>query len=74
MHRWWLDRMTVADHQAVEKLVFFWHGYWATSIRKVGSPQLMLAQHRTIRHSADVAALAARWSSILPWSTGWTAS
>ncbi|MFI9644073.1 DUF1800 family protein [Micromonospora sp. NPDC051925] len=25
--RWWLDRMTVADHQATEKLIFFWHGH-----------------------------------------------
>ncbi len=58
LNRWWLDRMTVADHQAVEKLVFFWHGHWATSITKVKSPQLMLAQHRTIRQAGDVAALA----------------
>src|SRR5262245_36737421 len=47
--RWWLDRMTVASHQAVERLVFFWHGHWATSVTKVKSPQLMLAQHRTLR-------------------------
>jgi len=58
LSRWWLDRMTVADHQAAEKLVFFWHGHWATSITKVKSPQLMLAQHRTIRQAGDVAALA----------------
>jgi uncharacterized protein (DUF1800 family) len=50
--RWWLDRMTVADHQAHEKLLFFWHGHWATSIRGVGSPQFMLAQHDKIRSSA----------------------
>jgi uncharacterized protein (DUF1800 family) len=58
LSRWWLDRMTVADHQGLEKLVFFWHGHWATSITKVKSPQLMLAQHRTIRRAGDVAALA----------------
>ncbi|GAA4701250.1 DUF1800 domain-containing protein [Phytohabitans rumicis] len=51
--KWWLDRMTVADHQAVEKLLFFWHGHWATSIEKVRSPALMLAQHRTLRQSRD---------------------
>lgn len=56
--RWWLDRLTVADHQATEKLVFFWHGHWATSIRKVGSPQFMLAQHQKIRSSPDVRVMA----------------
>lgn len=56
--RWWLDRMTVADHQVHEKLVFFWHGHWATSIRKVGSPQFMLAQHRKIRSSPDFRVMA----------------
>lgn len=49
INRWWLDRMTVAGHQSVEKLLFFWHGHWATSVTKVKSPQLMLAQHRTLR-------------------------
>lgn len=58
--RWWLDRMTVADHQANEKLLFFWHGHWATSIRKVGSPQFMLAQHMKIRASADFRTMARR--------------
>src|SRR6266536_5265522 len=32
---WWLDRLTQADHQFREKLTFFWHGHWATSIQKV---------------------------------------
>ncbi|GIH04538.1 hypothetical protein Rhe02_26050 [Rhizocola hellebori] len=58
LHRWWLDRVTVANRQAVEKLVFFWHGHWATSIRKFGSPQWMLAQHQKIRESADFGAMA----------------
>ena len=51
--RWWLDRMTVADHQALEKLVYFWHGHWATSVDKVRSPQLMLVQNRTLRRARD---------------------
>ncbi|MFI7550296.1 DUF1800 family protein [Micromonospora sediminimaris] len=55
---WWLDRMVVASHQAVEKLVFFWHGHWATSVKKVRSPQLMLKQHRTLRYAADFTAMA----------------
>ncbi|MGC4768720.1 DUF1800 domain-containing protein [Micromonospora sp. DT44] len=56
--RWWLDRMTVADHQAVEKLVFFWHGHWATSVAKVRSPQLMLGQLHAFRGARDFAELA----------------
>jgi uncharacterized protein (DUF1800 family) len=56
--QWWLDRMTVASHQVHEKLVFFWHGHWATSVTKVKSPQLMLAQHRTLRQARDFAEMA----------------
>ncbi|MGI5150290.1 DUF1800 domain-containing protein [Plantactinospora sp. CA-294935] len=56
--RWWVDRMTVASHQAVEKLIFFWHGHWATSIKKVRSPQLMMVQHRTFRQSTDFVTMA----------------
>jgi uncharacterized protein (DUF1800 family) len=46
---WWLDRMVAADHQLAEKLVFFWHGHWATSVEKVGDPGLMLIQQQTFR-------------------------
>jgi uncharacterized protein (DUF1800 family) len=58
--RWWLDRMTVANHQAVERLLFFWHGHWATSVTKVKSAQLMLTQHRTLRDAPDFAAMTQR--------------
>ena len=58
--RWWLDRMTVANQHALEKLHFFWHGHWATSIDKVKSPQLMLRQHLTIRSARDIRDLAHR--------------
>lgn len=60
INRWWLDRMTVANHQAVEKLQFFWHGHWATAVTKVKSPQLMLRQYRTIREATDFAVMARR--------------
>lgn len=46
---WWVDRMVAADHQLTEKLVFFWHGHWATSVQKVKSAALMLAQQETFR-------------------------
>jgi uncharacterized protein (DUF1800 family) len=47
---WWLDRMVAADHQLAERLVFFWHGHWATSIQKVNDPGLMLLQQQTFRN------------------------
>src|SRR5512139_2745017 len=31
VEQWWLTRMVSAQHQFSEKLVFFWHGHWATS-------------------------------------------
>ncbi|WP_033339163.1 DUF1800 domain-containing protein [Catenuloplanes japonicus] len=59
--RWWMDRMTAANHQGIEKLVFFWHGHWATSIRKVIRPSLMQIQLRTLRASGhDVRDMAHR--------------
>jgi uncharacterized protein (DUF1800 family) len=45
---WWLDRMVQADHQAHEKLTFFWHGHWATSVQKVQFPQVMLAHQQKL--------------------------
>ncbi|MEU8819359.1 DUF1800 domain-containing protein [Actinoplanes sp. NPDC048796] len=45
--RWWLGRL--AGGGAAEKLTFFWHGHWATSVRKVRSAQLMLGQQATLR-------------------------
>jgi uncharacterized protein (DUF1800 family) len=46
---WWLDRMVAADDQLGEKLVFFWHGHWATSVQKVRSAVLMRGQLDTMR-------------------------
>ncbi len=40
---WWLDRMLRTQHPLAEKMAFFWHGHFATSIRKVPA-QLMVAQ------------------------------
>jgi uncharacterized protein (DUF1800 family) len=50
--RWWVDRMTQADHQLLEKLTFFWHGHWATSAQKVQVAQLMLQQRQTLSDTA----------------------
>ncbi|GII23935.1 DUF1800 domain-containing protein [Planosporangium mesophilum] len=45
---WWLDRMVQADHQLREKLTFYWHGHWATSVEKVRDAHLMLTQQQTL--------------------------
>ncbi|MEV4641847.1 DUF1800 domain-containing protein [Actinoplanes sp. NPDC049548] len=45
---WWLTRMA-SEPGAAEKLTFFWHGHWATSVRKVRSAALMLGQQQTLR-------------------------
>jgi uncharacterized protein (DUF1800 family) len=46
---WWLARMTAAARPWTEKRTFFWHGHFATSIQKVDSAALMLAQNQTLR-------------------------
>jgi uncharacterized protein (DUF1800 family) len=45
----WLTRMITTPNQFPEKLVFFWHGHWATSVEKVGSVALMRRQLETFR-------------------------
>jgi uncharacterized protein (DUF1800 family) len=46
---WWLDRMVASSTQYQEKLIFFWHGHWATSNEKVDSAPLMLMQQDVFR-------------------------
>lgn len=40
---WWLDRMLRTKHPFVEKMALFWHGHFATSMRKV-PPELLIRQ------------------------------
>lgn len=46
---WWLNRMVAADRPFPERMTWFWHGHFATSVRKVGSAALMLDQNETQR-------------------------
>ncbi len=46
---WWLDRMALADNALVEKMTWFWHGHWATSIGKVEYALPMYIQNQTLR-------------------------
>ena len=49
---WWLDQMVQGDNQLQEKLIWFWHGHWATSIGKVNYALPMYKQHQTFRRYA----------------------
>ncbi|MBT8239924.1 MAG: DUF1800 domain-containing protein [Acidimicrobiia bacterium] len=49
---WWLEQMAFSPDPLTERLTWFWHDHFATSIRKVRAPYLMWLQHRTIRRLA----------------------
>jgi uncharacterized protein (DUF1800 family) len=49
---WWLDRMVVANHPLTERMTWFWHGHWATSVSKVLYPLTMQKQNNTLRQYA----------------------
>lgn len=46
---WWIDRMAASTTPGREKLTWYWHGHFATSNEKVGSPLLMAMQSDTFR-------------------------
>ena len=46
---WWLDRMALSDHGLSERMTWFWHGHWATSIQKLNYPLPMFNQNKTLR-------------------------
>jgi uncharacterized protein (DUF1800 family) len=47
--QWWVDRMIVAQRPAAEKLAWFWHGHFATSLDKVKVAALMYRQNQIFR-------------------------
>jgi len=49
---WWLDQMVKSERQMQEKMVWFWHGHWATSIGKVNYALPMYNQNKTFRKYA----------------------
>jgi uncharacterized protein (DUF1800 family) len=49
---WWLDRMVEADYPVTERMTWFWHGHWATSISGVSYPLTMQKQNNTLRKYA----------------------
>ncbi len=49
---WWLDRMVAADYPLTERMTWFWHGHWATSVDKVIYPLTMQKQNDKLRKYA----------------------
>ncbi len=49
---WWFGRMASPDRLIEERLVWFWHDHFATSLAKVRQPYLMWKQHLTLRQHA----------------------
>jgi uncharacterized protein (DUF1800 family) len=49
---WWLEQMRANPRLVEERLVWFWHDHFATSLQKVRVPYLMYRQHLTIRQHA----------------------
>jgi uncharacterized protein (DUF1800 family) len=49
---WWLDRMVVSRHPLAERMTWFWHGHFATSISGVTYPLPMQKQNNTLRTHA----------------------
>nr|BAL54693.1 hypothetical conserved protein [uncultured Acetothermia bacterium]BAL58321.1 hypothetical conserved protein [Candidatus Acetothermum autotrophicum] len=49
---WWLYRMIYTKRPFLEKMTLFWHGHFATAIKKVAIAPLMLQQNQTLRRFA----------------------
>lgn len=48
----WLEQMVASPRLVEERLVWFWHDHFATSLAKVRVPYLMWGQHLTVRRHA----------------------
>ncbi|HZR13809.1 MAG TPA: DUF1800 domain-containing protein [Acidimicrobiia bacterium] len=74
---WWIGRMRADSRLIEERLVWFWHDHFATSIAKVRVPYLMWQQHLTIRRYAtgsfaDLLHAMAKDPAMLVWLDGVT--
>lgn len=49
---WWLDQMAHGARPIEERLVWFWHDHFATSLVKVRAPYLVWNQHLLLRRHA----------------------
>lgn len=68
----WLHRMLNTNRPLVEKMAFFWHGHFATSIEKVKSGTLMWRQNELFRQQGlgrfeDLALAVSKDPAMLIW-------
>jgi uncharacterized protein (DUF1800 family) len=49
---WWVGRMQQPERLIEERLTWFWHDHFATSVVKVRVPYLVMQQHVTLRQHA----------------------
>jgi uncharacterized protein (DUF1800 family) len=49
---WWLRRMLSSPNPLHEKMTFFWHDHFATSMQKVKEPTLLVLQNQLFRENA----------------------
>lgn len=49
MKLWWLDQMATTEYPLNEKMTWFWHGHWATSVEKINFALPMYKQNLTFR-------------------------
>src|SRR6478609_1574244 len=49
---WWLQQMRSSPRLIEERLVWFWHDHFATSVAKVRVPYMMWQQHLLLRKHA----------------------
>ncbi len=52
LQRWWVARMLRTQRPLEERMTFFWHDHFATSIVAVRHPRLMLQQNELFRRYA----------------------
>jgi uncharacterized protein (DUF1800 family) len=72
---WWMDRMVLADYPFIERMTWFWHGHWATSINKVTYALPMKIQNETLRTHAlgnftDMSRAMVRDGALIFWLDG----
>jgi uncharacterized protein (DUF1800 family) len=76
---WWVDRMQQPDRLVEERMTWFWHDHFATSVLKVRVPYLVMQQHAMLRahalgNFADLLKSVARDPAMLLYLDGITSS
>ena len=74
---WWLDRMVLSEHSLRERMTWFWHGHWATSLSKVDDALPMYTQNQTLRkyaleNFADMSRAMVNDGALIYWLDGQT--